>query len=53
MNKFSTNESTRIITGHVIYNPAYTYKFHLKTIMEVTFEQIEWIKKAFRSTGMW
>ena len=21
----STNESTRIITGHVIYNPAYTY----------------------------
>ena len=30
-NKFSTNESTRIITGHVIYNPAYTYKFQLKT----------------------
>ena len=27
----STNESTRIITGHVIYNPAYTYKFQLKT----------------------
>ena len=27
----STNESTRIIIGHVIYNPAYTYKFHLKT----------------------
>ena len=27
----STNESTRFITGHVIYNPAYTYKFHLKT----------------------
>ena len=26
----STNESTRIITGHVIYNPAYTYKFQLK-----------------------
>ena len=22
---------TRIITGHVIYNPAYTYKFQLKT----------------------
>ena len=21
----STNESTRIMTGHVIYNPAYTY----------------------------
>ena len=27
----STNESTRIIIGHVIYNPAYTYKFQLKT----------------------
>ena len=27
----STIESTRIITGHVIYNPAYTYKFQLKT----------------------
>ena len=26
-----TNESTRITTGHVIYNPAYTYKFQLKT----------------------
>ena len=25
------NESTRIITGHVIYNPAYTYNFQLKT----------------------
>ena len=30
----STNESTRIITGHVIYNPAYTYKFQLKTIIK-------------------
>ena len=28
---FMLNESTRIITGHVIYNPAYTYKFQLKT----------------------
>jgi hypothetical protein len=27
----STNESTQIITGHVIYNMAYTYKFQLKT----------------------
>ena len=26
-----TNESTQIITGHGIYNPAYTYKFQLKT----------------------
>ena len=30
----STNESTRIITGHVIYNPAYTYKFQLKTTFQ-------------------
>ena len=27
----STNESTKFITGHVIYNPAYTYKFQMKT----------------------
>ena len=27
----STNESTQVITGHVIYNPAYSYKFQLKT----------------------
>ena len=26
-----TNKSTQITTGHVIYNPAYTYKFQLKT----------------------
>ena len=25
--------SSRIITGHVIYNPAYTYKFQLKTTL--------------------
>ena len=29
----SNNESTRIKTGHVIYNPAYTYKFQLKTTL--------------------
>ena len=29
----STNESTEFITGHVIYNPAYTYKFQLKTTL--------------------
>ena len=29
----STNESTEFITGHVIYNPDYTYKFQLKTTM--------------------
>ena len=27
----STNESTQFITGHVIYNLPYTYKFQLKT----------------------
>ena len=29
----STNKSTQFITGHVIYNPAYTYKFQLKTTL--------------------
>ena len=33
LNNFSTNESTQIITGHVIYNPAYTYNFQLKTTL--------------------
>ena len=33
----STNESTRFITGHVIYNPAYTYKIRLKTTMYTKF----------------
>ena len=28
-----TNRRTRFITGHVIYNPAYTYKFQLKTTL--------------------
>ena len=27
----STNESNEFITGHLTYNPAYTYKFQLKT----------------------
>ena len=39
LNKFSTNEGTRIITGHVIYNSAYTYKFQLNTTIE------EWKKE--------
>ena len=30
----STNESTQYITGHVIYNLAYTYKFQLKTTQD-------------------
>ena len=34
----STNESTRFIPGHVIYNPAYTYKFQLKTTLELAFD---------------
>ena len=25
----STNESAQFITGHVIYNPAYSYKFQV------------------------
>ena len=29
----STNESTEFITGLVIYNPTYTYKFQLKITM--------------------
>ena len=31
----STNESTQIITGFVIYNPVYTYKFQLKTTIDL------------------
>ena len=33
----STNESPCIITGHVIYNSAYTYKFQLKTTIAASF----------------
>ena len=29
----STDESAQFITGLVIYNPAYTYKFQLKTTL--------------------
>ena len=36
----STNESGQIITGHVIYNPAYTYKFQLKTTIETWEENV-------------
>ena len=35
----STNESTR--SGHVIYNPTYTYKFQLKTILVMQLLVIE------------
>ena len=40
----STNESTESITGHVISNPAYTYKFQLKTTMvpnDLTYKFLE------------
>ena len=36
----STNESTQFITGPVIYNPAYTYKFQLKTTKETYGNQL-------------
>ena len=31
--EISTNESTKFITGHVIYNLSYIYKFQLKTTL--------------------
>ena len=34
----STNESTEFITGHVIYNLAYTYKLQLKTTFETVWK---------------
>ena len=44
----STNESTQFITVHVIYNPAYTYKFQLKTTcmklaFQITFTQSDFL----------
>ena len=35
----STNKSTQIITGHVIYKLAYTYKFQLKTTLDCDFNE--------------
>ena len=62
----STNESTEFITGHVIYNLAYTYKFQLKTTLyRIIFEFVmfmegfeddtseEDIKKALIETSRW
>ena len=45
----STNESTQIITGHVIYNPAYTYKFQLKTTKESLdrFCRVLWMEEIY------
>ena len=38
---FSTNESTTILKGHVIYNPAYTYKDQLKNTFPPSFQASE------------
>jgi hypothetical protein len=48
-NKLSNNESTQIITGHVIYNPAFTYKFQLKTtnVCHSNFEPLCCVIKSF------
>jgi hypothetical protein len=43
----STNESTQFIKGHVIYNPAYTYKFQLKTTMYHTTYIKDGLPQAF------
>ena len=34
----------QFITGHVIYNPAYTYKFQLKTTFVFVIRKNEWPK---------
>ena len=41
----STNESTPFITGHVIYNLAYTYKFQLKTTFMFFLCFLKWNNK--------
>jgi hypothetical protein len=48
----STNESTRIITGHVIYNPAYTYKFQLKTTLMVNGTLLKFDKRYKDNLGV-
>ena len=42
----STNETTRIITGHVIYNLAYTYKFQLKTTQAIWLSNQEEMRQS-------
>jgi hypothetical protein len=37
----STTESTQIKTVHVIYNPAYTYKFQLKTTADCSWSEMK------------
>ena len=46
----STNESTRIITGHVIYNPAFTYKFQLKTTLDGNYQWALQLSEAMLDT---
>ena len=41
---FLTNESTQFITDHVIYNPAYIYKFQLKTTLIILEHQSNHIR---------
>ena len=36
----STNESTEIIIGHMIFNPSYSYKFLLKTSVVVNCQKL-------------
>ena len=48
----STNESAQFITGYLIYNPAYTYKFQLKTIIDEESENTRTFLKRVRSTKM-
>ena len=40
----STNDSTWFIIGHVIYNPAYIYKFQLKTTLIILEHQSKHIR---------
>ena len=40
----STNECTEFRPGHVIYNPAYTYKFQLKTTEGILENKKKFIK---------
>ena len=38
---FQPMRALKFITGHVIYNLAYTYKFRLKTTLEQVMQGIE------------
>ena len=47
----STNKNTQIITGHVIYLPAYTYKFQLKTTKELVTTAQLYIELGLKIVG--